>query len=111
MKKIINLFFCVFLVSCEINDCSYINGVWAINKNSGWFQGSYFFERDPEVKWYLIKNNSGLLDSIRIESKIKIYNDTFKINLNEVEKTGQVHIELKSKNVYISAFKIIKGYK
>lgn len=123
-----------FLFSCEANDCKDISGVWAIKEmkvnnkdfksyldvntfgfncenSSGWFQGSYFFERDPNIKWVLIKGKNDEIDSIRIESKIKIYNDIFKINLYQDKETGQNKIELKSKQVYILAYKIIESYK
>jgi|GEM_PF-2322959 len=79
------------------------------NGKSAWFHASYFFESDKSAHWEIVENK-GVIDSIRIKSKIKIYNDNFSIKIVKSNETGQFHLVMESKNVYIAAYKIIDDY-
>lgn len=118
--------------SCSDNDCDNISGIWSIKdirvngkdflpylyintfgfhceNKSAWFHASSLFEEDKNAKWKFLESN-GDIDSLSINSKIKIYNNTFKIQIEKIESTNQFHLILTSKSVYISAYKIVEDY-
>jgi hypothetical protein len=122
----------LMILSCNHNKCENIGGIWVIKEmtvdkknfvpylylntfgfhcedNSAYFHASYFFEDDKLAKWEIIEKG-GQIESIIIKSKIKIYNNNFKVKLEKLEKTKQFHLVLTSNNVYISAYKIIDDY-
>lgn len=123
----------VFLfVGCKQNQSKALCGTWSIkemtvnqknfapylyvntfglhcNDKSAWFHASYFFESDKSAHWEIVENK-GVIDSIRIKSKIKIYNDNFSVKIVKSNETEQFHLIMESKNVYIVAYKIIDDY-
>lgn len=127
MKNYFFLILFFVLYGCQNNSCKTLGGVWTIEKmtvnqkdflpylyvntfgfhcndNSAWFQASSFFENDRTATWQLLDHN-GKIEAIRIKSKIKIYNDTFTIKIE-----NQRHLILESKTVYIVAHKIVDDY-
>ncbi|MDW8851433.1 hypothetical protein SD960_15110 [Flavobacterium sp. MMLR14_040] len=79
--------------------------------NSAWFHASYFFEDDKAATWTITnKNGTEEIEYVKIKSKIKIYNNNFKVKLEKTGKNNQLHLILKSNNVYISAYKILEDY-
>ena len=131
IKKVIFVAVCflsLLFTSCEKENPRELCGVWSINKmtvngkefdkflnvntisftcrdNSAYLHGSVYFKPDTKAKWELTKMDGQNI--LKINSSIKIYNDNFKININE-EKSGQLHLFLKSTTVNLSALKIIE---
>lgn len=121
-----------FLISsCEDGKCQNVSGVWSIKEiqvnkkdflpylyintfgfhcknKSAWFHASYLFEEDKKAKWNIVENEKGV-DSISIHSKIKIYNDNFKIEVKKLD-AQRIRMILTSKSVYILAYKIVNDY-
>lgn len=127
MKRYLFLILIFVFYGCESSSCKALGGVWTIEKmtvnqkdflpyvyvntfgfhckdHSAWFQASSFFENDRTATWELLESK-GRIDAIRIKSKIKIYNDTFKIRME-----NQRHLILESKTVYIAAHKLVADY-
>lgn len=129
MKKIAIVLVLLSLISCKKENPIQLCGVWVIDKmsinnisfekqlkvntfllkcedNSAFFHGSTLFPADEKAKWKFDESGDGKI--LEIHSSVKIYNDRFKIHIEELE-TGQQHMILKSDKVYISAFKLIDG--
>lgn len=132
IKRSCILLFLFILSGCKVDHCQNISGTWSISEikvnkkdffqylevntfrfrckdNSASFPGSYFFNNDQKAKWDIIEKN-GTIDSLKIYSEIKIFNNKFKVDLDMIEETKQFHLLLKSDNVYISAYKILDDY-
>jgi len=135
LNKVIRLCMVLSLfifANCKNNQDKILGGTWSIKEirvnqknflpflyvntfgfhcedKSAWFHASYFFESDKLANWEVVENN-GIFDSIKIKSKIKIYNDSFKIKITKSTESEQLHLIMESKNVYISAYKIVDDY-
>lgn len=115
------------VLGCKNDHCGDIGGTWAIDEmqvdkkdflphlyvNSISFRCKDFsvslpsspgFDLQERVKWAIVGN-----DSIEINSPIKIYNSKFKVHIIKKD-SEQLNLILESKNVRISAYKIINDY-
>ena len=124
---IIIFFTFISVLGCKNDNCGDFGGTWAIDEMqvdkkdflpylyvnaisfrckdfSAHLPSSHFFDLEERAKWSIIAD-----DSIEINSSVKIYNNKFKVSI--IKKTPeQLNVILESKDMRISAYKIINDY-